>query len=155
MSEKILILHSLLSGLDILTAIILLVAVLSGLATGLVVKLGQIVAVIGSYVIAAVLASYVGLGREIVFVVAFIVLSIICRYLVQVLRLVDKLPVVGTLDKFGGAVVGFVVAFIVLYFVINLFFDIVPQSTLDGMGWTKEAVQKTCSLKAFEEMTER
>ena len=86
MSEKILILHSLLSGLDILTAIILLVAVLSGLATGLVVKLGQIVAVIGSYVIAAVLASYVGLGREIVFVVAFIVLSIICRYLVQVLR---------------------------------------------------------------------
>lgn len=68
MSEKILILHSLLSGLDILTAIILLVAVLSGLATGLVVKLGQIVAVIGSYVIAAVLASYVGLGREIVFV---------------------------------------------------------------------------------------
>ena len=54
MSEKILILHSLLSGLDILTAIILLVAVLSGLATGLVVKLGQIVAVIGSYVIAAV-----------------------------------------------------------------------------------------------------
>ena len=125
MSEKILILHSLLSGLDILTAIILLVAVLSGLATGLVVKLGQIVAVIGSYVIAAVLASYVGLGREIVFVVAFIVLSIICRYLVQVLRLVDKLPVVGTLDKFGGAVVGFVVAFIVLYFVINLFFDIV------------------------------
>ena len=58
MSEKILILHSLLSGLDILTAIILLVAVLSGLATGLVVKLGQIVAVIGSYVIAAVLASY-------------------------------------------------------------------------------------------------
>ena len=106
MSEKILILHSLLSGLDILTAIILLVAVLSGLATGLVVKLGQIVAVIGSYVIAAVLASYVGLGREIVFVVAFIVLSIICRYLVQVLRLVDKLPVVGTLDKFGGAVVG-------------------------------------------------
>lgn len=50
MSEKILILHSLLSGLDILTAIILLVAVLSGLATGLVVKLGQIVAVIGSYV---------------------------------------------------------------------------------------------------------
>ena len=125
MSEKILILHSLLSGLDILTAIILLVAVLSGLATGLVVKLGQIVAVIGSYVIAAVLASYVGLGREIVFVVAFIVLSLICRYLVQVLRLVDKLPVVGTLDKFGGAVVGFVVAFIVLYFVINLFFDIV------------------------------
>ena len=70
MSEKILILHSLLSGLDILTAIILLVAVLSGLATGLVVKMGQIVAVIGSYVIAAVLASYVGLGREIVFVVA-------------------------------------------------------------------------------------
>ena len=64
MSEKILILHSLLSGLDILTAIILLVAVLSGLATGLVVKLGQIVAVIGSYVIAAVLASYVGLGRD-------------------------------------------------------------------------------------------
>ena len=148
MSEKILILHSLLSGLDILTAIILLVAVLSGLATGLVVKLGQIVAVIGSYVIAAVLASYVGLGREIVFVVAFIVLSIICRYLVQVLRLVDKLPVVGTLDKFGGAVVGFVV-FIVLYFVINLFFDIVPQSTLDGMGWTKEAVQKTMFIKGF------
>ena len=149
MSEKILILHSLLSGLDILTAIILLVAVLSGLATGLVVKLGQIVAVIGSYVIAAVLASYVGLGIEIVFVVAFIVLSIICRYLVQVLRLVDKLPVVGTLDKFGGAVVGFVVAFIVLYFVINLFFDIVPQSTLDGMGWTKEAVQKTMFIKGF------
>ena len=149
MSEKILILHSLLSGLDILTAIILLVAVLSGLATGLVVKLVQIVAVIGSYVIAAVLPSYVGLGREIVFVVAFIVLSIICRYLVQVLRLVDKLPVVGTLDKFGGAVVGFVVAFIVLYFVINLFFDIVPQSTLDGMGWTKEAVQKTMFIKGF------
>ena len=149
LAEKILILHSLLSGLDILTAIILLVAVLSGLATGLVVKLGQIVAVIGSYVIAAVLASYVGLGREIVFVVAFIVLSIICRYLVQVLRLVDKIPVVGTLDKFGGAVVGFVVAFIVLYFVINLFFDIVPQSTLDGMGWTKEAVQKTMFIKGF------
>lgn len=106
-------------------------------------------AVIGSYVIAAVLASYVGLGREIVFVVAFIVLSLICRYLVQVLRLVDKLPVVGTLDKFGGAVVGFVVAFIVLYFVINLFFDIVPQSTLDGMGWTKEAVQKTMFIKGF------
>lgn len=80
---------------------------------------------------------------------AFIVLSIICRYLVQVLRLVDKLPVVGTLDKFGGAVVGFVVAFIVLYFVINLFFDIVPQSTLDGMGWTKEAVQKTMFIKGF------
>ena len=148
-AEKILILHSLLSGLDILTAIILLVAVLSGLATGLVVKLGQIMAVIGSYVIAAVLASYVGLGREIDFVVAFIVLSIICRYLVQVLRLVDKLPVVGTLDKFGGAVVGFVVAFVVLYFVINLFFDIVPQSTLDGMGWTKEAVQKTMFIKGF------
>lgn len=149
MSEKVLILHSLLSGLDILTAIILLVAVVSGLATGLIVKLGQVVAVIGSYVIAAILASYVGLGRELVFVVAFIVLSILCRYLVQVLRLVDKLPVVGTLDKFGGAVVGFVVAFIVLYFVINLFFGIVPQSTLDGMGWTKEAVRKTMFISGF------
>lgn len=149
MSEKILILHSLLSGFDILVAIILLVAIVNGLTTGLILKIGQIVAVIASYLLASLVAAQVGLGHELVFVIAFAVLSVVFHFLVIGLRLIDKIPVVGNVDRIGGAVVSFVVAFTVLYFFVNCFFHTIPQSTLDSWGWTKEAQHKTMFISGL------
>lgn len=149
MSEKMLILHSLLSAMDILVAVLLLLAIYNGIKSGLILKIGQIVAVMASYLLAYVIASKVGVGEELVFVVAFIVLSIAFHYLVLVLKLIDKIPVVETLDRFGGAVVSFVVAFIVLYFVVNLIFHGIPQEALDKWGWTEEAQQKTIFISGL------
>ena len=149
-TEKHLILHSVLTGLDFVIAIILLVAILNGLTTGLIMKLGQVAAVVFSYALAAVLSSQAGIAQPFVFVPAFIVLSIACHCLVQALQLVDKIPVVATLDKFGGAVANFVVVFTVIYFVVNLLFGgLIPQSTLDDMGWTKEALNKTMFISSL------
>lgn len=149
MSEKMLILHSLLSAMDILVAVLLLLAIYNGIKSGLVLKIGQILAVMASYLLAFVIASKVGVGEEFVFVVAFIVLSIAFHYLVLVLKLIDKIPVVETLDRLGGAVVSFVVAFIVLYFAVNLIFHGIPQGTLDKWGWTKAAQQKTIFISGL------
>lgn len=149
MSEKVLILHSLLSGMDILVAVILLLAVYNGIKSGLVLKIGQVAAVMASYLVASLIAAQVGLGRELVFVAAFIVLSIVFHYLVLVLKLIDKIPVVETVDRFGGAVVSFVVAFTVLYFLVNLIFHGIPQGTLDSWGWTKEAQHKTMFISGL------
>lgn len=148
-SEKQLVLHSLLSGLDILVIIILAVAIISGLTAGLVLKVGQVAAVLAAYVLANLFASQAGVAKEVVFIIAFAVLSIVFRYVVLILKLVDKIPVIGTLDKIGGAILSFVVAFIVVYFAVNLLFHGVPQSILDSWGWTKEAVRKTMFISAL------
>lgn len=148
-SEKQLVLHSLLSGLDILVIIILGVAIISGLTAGLVLKVGQVAAVIAAYVLANLFASQAGMAKEIVFIIAFAVLSMVFRYVVLILKLVDKIPVIGTLDKIGGAILSFVVAFIVVYFAVNLLFHGVPQSILDSWGWTTEAVRKTMFISAL------
>ncbi|MCH5266740.1 MAG: CvpA family protein [Lachnospiraceae bacterium] len=149
-TEKHLILHSILTGLDFSIAIILMLAVLNGLTTGVIMKLGQIVAVIVSYAVAAFLASQAGFAHAVVFVPAFIVMSIVCHYLVGALGLVDRIPIVGALDKYGGAIVNFIVAFIVIYYVANLFLNgIIPQETLDSWGWTRETLNKTIFISSL------
>ena len=61
----------------------------------------------------------------------------------------QNIPVIGKINKAGGAIVGFLITFIILYVVGNALFTLLPQTMLDGWGFTKEAIAKTYLLQIF------
>lgn len=134
---------------DIVIAVWLIVAVLNGALTGLILKLGQIAAMVAAYILAQVLVIYIGSYFGLTFLVSYIILSIVFRWGLKILNLVDRIPVIGFINHFGGAVCGFLVSFILIYLLVNLVFGVVPQNALDGIGLTKDAVGHSVLLGAF------
>lgn len=137
--------------IDISIAIILIGSVIFGYMTGLVMKIAHFIALIASYIIAEVATKFVPLqmARPIVFPVVFLIALVILRQLVNVLKIVDHIPVAGTLNRIGGAVAGLVLNVIIIYILLSIFFVIVPQEFLDSLGLTKNAIENSILLQAF------
>lgn len=134
---------------DIVIAVWLLLAVLDGVIQGLILKLGQIAAVVAAYVLANILAVWFSGYAGITFLLSYLVLSVVFRLLVTILNLVDRVPVIGLLNHLAGAVCGFLAAFILIYLLAHLVFGAVPQTALDQIGLTREAVEHSVLLGAF------
>lgn len=90
-----------------------------------------------------------GIAYYILYAIAFAILMVILGRLIRLLHIVDHIPVIGKINKAGGAIVGFLITFIILYVVGNAFFALIPQTILDGWGFTKEAMEKTYLLQIF------
>lgn len=166
------------TGIDILIAVLLIGSVISGYMTGLVARAAQLAAVVASYVIATVIAkmfsSQLGsfiygkipatpvisagevaadaagsMAYSIIFAVVLIIAAVVLGHLAGVFKIASHLPVIGKLDRLGGAIAGFITSFIIIYLLSCIFFAFVPQETLAGWGITEETVQDSLLLKAF------
>ena len=96
---------------------------------------------------ASVFANQV--SYDIIFLVTFIIALLVFNHLVHILKIVDRIPVVGTLNKFGGALLGFVTEFIIVYIICAVLFSFLPQSTFDGIGLTQPIINETYFLHFF------
>ena len=96
---------------------------------------------------AAFLADQI--AYDLVFTVVFFIALLIFNHLVHILKIVDRIPVVGTLNKFGGALIGFVTEFILVYIICAVFFTFAPQSALDSIGLTQAVIRETSLLQFF------
>lgn len=134
---------------DIVIAAWLLLAVVNGVIQGLILKLGQIAAVVAAYVLANILAVWMSGYVGITFLVSYLVLSMLFRLVVSVLNLVDRIPVIGFLNHLAGAVCGFLAAFLLIFLLVHLVFTAVPQTALDQIGLTEAAVKHSVLLHAF------
>lgn len=90
-----------------------------------------------------------GIAYYLLYAVAFTIAMVILGRLISLLHIVDHIPVIGKINKAGGAIVGFLITFIILYVVGNALFTLLPQTMLDGWGFTKEAIAKTYLLQIF------
>lgn len=90
-----------------------------------------------------------GIAYYLLYAIAFTIIMVILGRLIRLLHIVDHIPVIGKINKAGGAMAGFLITFIILYVVGNAFFVLIPQTVLDGWGFTKEAIEKTYVLQIF------
>lgn len=134
---------------DIVIAAWLILAVIDGVIQGLILKLGQIAAMVAAYLFANILAAEAGGYFGIAFLVCYLILSIAFRCAVQILNLVDRIPVIGVINHLAGAVCSFLAAFILIYLLVSLILGMVPQTALDQIGLTKTAVEHSVLLGAF------
>jgi len=89
------------------------------------------------------------IAYHLLFGVIFVVALIVLRHIVGVLKLVDYIPVVGTLNKFGGAVIGFVAEFIFFFILGRILFGLIPMESWVQMGLTGEMIEGSYLLQAF------
>lgn len=90
-----------------------------------------------------------GIAYSLVFCVAFFLLELILLRLVNGFKLVDHIPVVGKINKLGGAVVGFLWVFLLCLLLGNVFFTYIPKELRYNMGFTKEEIKETVLLNVF------
>ena len=163
--------------IDIVIAVLFLVAVLNGWCQGLIMKVASLMVVIISYVFAGVLSKIISpyiakfLSKQIspdvwivknslktvseafsysvVFAIMFFLIGLVLRRLIKILKIVDYIPVIGFVNRLGGAVVGFLVTFIMIYIIVSILFTILPQAELNSIGLTQKAIDNTVLLSVF------
>lgn len=171
--------------MDIVLALLFLVAICRGWRIGLAMKAGHLAALVGAGILAGVVANMLkttvssqwvapylekragekiasldGLDEGIslvaenmayylLFGVIFVVALAVLRHVVGVLKLVDYIPVVGTLNKLGGAVIGFVAEFIFFFILGRVLFGLIPMESWAQIGLTREMIEKSYLLQAF------
>lgn len=132
---------------DIVLAIFFIVETLQGRNMGLALQAARLVVLFASLIAAQILSGIVGIPVTAGFF--FVIVFAIFWKVAKLVKIVDWIPVVGTLDKFGGAVAGFCTAFLICYFLFFFLGTVIPQQVWDGWGLTKEVVDKTYLLQAF------
>ena len=81
--------------------------------------------------------------------VGILLVFIVFRIVLNTLKIVDYIPVIGFLNKLGGAAVSFFISFIIIYVICSAVFSYVPQEALDSVGLTKQAIKGSILLSAF------
>ena len=171
--------------IDIVLAVLFLVAICRGWHIGLAMKAGHLAALIGAGILANVGANIlkttvssrwvlpyleeqakeglysvkgveqgISLAAEniayyIIFGIIFAVADIVLHHIVGMLKLVDYIPVVGTLNKLGGAVAGFLVEVIFFFILGRVLFSLIPMESWAQMGLTREMIDASYLLRAF------
>ena len=145
--------------IDIVIAIWLIGAIVLGYFTGLVMKIAQFASVIlayaGAYLTAKIVSENINIelashaAYSISFIIAFIIINAVLRHLIKILKIVDHIPVIGVLNHIGGAVVGFLVDFVIILIICSIVFKWVPQGILDSIGFTKSAINNSMLLSVF------
>jgi uncharacterized membrane protein required for colicin V production len=74
------------------------------------------------------------------FIIIFFVVGIIVGVIIKLLKIINEIPIIGFISRVGGAVVGFLKGYVVV-FIVGFLISIIPQlkdmSALDSsvMGW--------------------
>lgn len=97
----------------------------------------------------AVLEAARGMAYSLLFFIAFVVLQFLLFRVIKALKLVDYVPVVGKLNKLGGALLGFLWVFLLCFLIGNVFFTYVPKQVQKEWGFTNKAVERTVLLQSF------
>lgn len=163
---------------DIVIAVLLIAAVITGYMSGFVMKAAGLMALIASFAAASFIAGLlspklgiyingqvpasnvaftgeaiadtaVNIAHHIIFCVVFIILFIILRHVANIFKITSHLPLIGKADRICGAVAGFLIDFIVIYIICQLFFGMMPQDILDSIGFTKKAIEGSVLLQSF------
>lgn len=103
----------------------------------------------GSLVENAITNAADGIAYSLVFCIAFFILELILLRLINGFKLVDHIPVVGKINKLGGAVIGFLWVFLLCLLLCNIFFTYIPKELQHSMGFTEEAIRETILLNVF------
>lgn len=90
-----------------------------------------------------------GLSYLVVFLVVFTLLQILFRCAINLLKVVDRIPMIGMLNRLGGAIAGFFLVFLILFLIGNLFFRLIPEELLRNWGFTQKAIRDTIFLQSF------
>lgn len=151
--------------IDLILLILLLVCTVVGYARGLVGMLARLVAMGAALVGAAVIAGIYSAGSQTaaglegqmtgmastggVFAVSFVVLQIVLLLVVRSLKWINRIPVVGLINRLAGAFVGFVGTFFLLWVVGSQLLMKIPQPFLDEMGLTHHVLEQTMILSTF------
>lgn len=142
---------NIITGIDIAIVVILIGAVIFGYMTGLIMQIAHLVALAVAYItaISAAKLAPLQIGGLVVFSVVFLVVFAILRQVIKLLKIVDHIPVIGFVSHIGGALAGFLINFIIIYIICNIFFGIMPQELLDYWGLTKNAIEGSLLLQVF------
>lgn len=163
--------------IDIILACILCVSLVCGWYQGLVMKVASLVVVGASYILAGILSKTISpyVADEIakkasknvwilkngvtnvteaflytvIFIIVFFVIRYVFRKLIKVLKIVNHIPVIGFLNKAGGALAGFVVDFIIICVICSFLFTIVPTAAWAEIGLTRAVIKNTILLSVF------
>ena len=123
-------------AISIFDIIILVVAVLiivmaakKGFAKTILDAVTVVVAVVGAYVLSEPLSAFITnllFKRVVVFIILFIVLSIVIKFVVSLFsKLLDKIPLVGSLNSLLGGALGLIKAGVLVFVVCTLLYLIV------------------------------
>lgn len=173
------------NGIDIVLAVLFLVAVCRGWHIGLAMKVGNLAAMVGASITAGLGANLLkatvsrqwilpyleqqagkdfpgfrdveqgislvaeNIAYYLLFGIIFVVAVVVFHHIVRVLKLVDYIPVVGTLNKAGGALAGFLVEFIFFFILGRILFGLIPMESWAQMGLTEEVIEAGYLLRAF------
>lgn len=132
---------------DIVLAVFFLIFIIRGYCAGLVLQVAHLAVLFASVVVAKVLANMVGIPP--LSVLFFVVALVVFWQVAKLVKIVDLIPLVGTMDKLCGALAGFCIAFLICYFVLGFLDDVIAQKMWNEWGLTKKMVKETYLLKAF------
>lgn len=115
-------------AVEIVAAVILLLSVWNGWQQGILMKVYHIVRFILRLILSLILLPLilpalpesVTARQGVAFLAAWIIASIVIGMIAKLLHVVEKLPVVSTLNKAGGAVLGLVLGVAVLWILLLL-----------------------------------
>jgi hypothetical protein len=136
---------------DIVLAVFFLLEIVRGWYVGLAMRVAHIAVVIASAVLAYAAAR--AIGRMPLYGVFFVICVVALNQLAKVVRLVDWIPVIGTINKAGGAVLGFVLAFVVCTILFGFACAVIPAEWWRQWGLTQEVIDNTYLLQAFMNST--
>lgn len=129
--------------------VILLIATISGLISGLIEKIVHVVAAVAAYFLATMISSHAKSQAWLVYIVSFFVIFAAFKFLGKLIKMVDKIKVIGWIDHIGGAIAGFVGAFVVVFVLVNLVFGMLPEAILSSIHLGHADVTQTIFLKYF------
>lgn len=132
---------------DIALAIFFLVCIIRGYCTGLVLQAAHLAVVFVSVVVAGLLSSAVGI--PLLSGVFFIPALFVFWQVVKIVKIVDFIPFVGTLDKLCGALAGFAIAFLLCFFLIGFLYDVISGDIWNEWGLTPKNIKETYFLQIF------
>ena len=132
---------------EIVLAVFFLVLIIRGYCTGLVLQVAHLAVLFASVVVSKVLANMVGIPP--LSVVFFVVALVVFWQVAKLIKIVDLIPIVGTLDKLCGALAGFCIAYLICYFLLGFLDDVIAQRVWNDWGLTKKMVKETYLLQLF------
>lgn len=127
----------------------MLIATISGLISGLIEKIIHVVSAVAAYFLATIIASHAKSQSWLVYIISFFVIFAAFQFLGKLVKMVDKIRIIGWIDHIGGALAGFVGAFVVIFVLVNLVFGMMPEAILSSIHLGHADVSQTIFLKYF------
>ena len=136
-------------SIDLFFIILLVIGLIHGWIIGLAGKAGNLIALVLAIITAYVAAQVFGdifFSKVGLFLIIYVIGRLIYGQIVRILNIVEHIPVVKTLNRIGGAVLGFMMEAVFIYVLCIAVFSL-PDAVIKGFGLTDEVIQSTSLLK--------